>query len=545
MARRRRDPAAAPAAPPQADAFSARELALLAAGFAAVALLVFAPALKGPFLSDDLHYVATNPYVHELSLDNLLAILDPRSPATVFVVNYAPVHLLIHTLTWQAVGEQTTAHHVVNVLLHALGSALLAAVFARAGLPRLAAVLAALVFLVHPANVEAVAWISQAKTPAAFALSMMALLAHPRRPWLGALLFALALLAKPTAAFALPVAGLLDWTRDGRVRWAWLSAWALLLAGYAVAEFATHERTGAAEPIDPDALVRLRTSLAIAARYAWMSATSLGVSTFHEPAPVRSWADPLWIAGAVLCAAIAVRSVVALRRRSPEVAFWAWAGASFFPISQLFPFLYPMADRYLYFILPGLLGGALFAARDLAARFAERAPAWLPRAAAAVAVGLAVAFGWHAAARARIWTSPVLVLMDSARHYPSGRTASLVAARRAAQAGDRDAAIAALRRAWELGFNRFEQLQSDPSLASLRGDPRFEALVREIARSWVARMTAKRDPTQIELRTLALAQLASGERDAAVATLERALAQGGPLDVRLREEIQQVRALPR
>lgn len=529
----------------EGGALAAREVALLAAGFAALALAVYAPALVGPFLSDDLHYVATNPYVHDLSLENLVAIFDPGSPATVFVVNYAPVHLLLHALTWQLVGEQTPAYHVVNVLLHAIGAALLAAVFVRAGLSRLVGIGAALVFLVHPANVEAVAWISQAKTPAAFALSMAALLAHPRRPALGVLLFGFALLAKPTAAFALPVAMLLDWTRERRIAFVWLAAWAALLAGYAVAEFATHQRTGAAEPVAEDALVRLRTSVAIGARYFWMAATSLGVSTFHEPAPVRSWLDPVWLAGAASMTAIAVRAAVALRRRSPEIAFWVWAGASFFPISQLFPFLYPMADRYLYFILPGLLGGVLFVARDASARFAARPPAWLPRAAAIGAAALVLVFAVHSFARAGIWASPARVIADSATHYPDGRNASILAAKRAALAGDSDAAFAALRRAWERGFNRFEQIQSDPGLASLRGDPRFDALVNEIAGWWVKKLSDREHPTQMELRTLAIAHLARRERAEAITALERAIAAEGPLDAQLREELAQVRQMPR
>jgi hypothetical protein len=543
MARRRRERPAAPAALASDAPLRTREVALLAALFALLALAVYAPSLRGPFVSDDLHYVATNPYVHDLSADNVLAVLDPRSPATVFVVNYAPVQLLLHGVEWRLFGETTTGFHVVNVLLHALAAALLAAVFVRAGLSRRVAVGAALIFLLHPANVEAVAWISQLKTPLSFVLSMGALLAHRRRPALASLLFGLALLAKPAAAFALPVAGLLDWSCEGRVRWRWLALWSVLLGGYFVAEFWTHQRSGAAEPIDDAWSVRLRTSVAIAARYVWMAATSRGVSTFHEPEPVRSWLDPLWLAGVASCGAIAVRSVVVLRRKSPELAFWVWAVASFLPVSQLFPFLYPMADRYLYFILPGLLGAALFAARDVADRAAARAP-WLPRVAAAAALALGVAFGARAFDRAGIWASPARILSDSAEHYPNGRNARLVEARRAAQAGDPDTAITALRRAWLLGFNHYEQLQSDPALASLHGDPRFESLVREIATSWVERIEAMPHPTQIELHTLALAHLARGERDVAIRVLEGALAKGGPIDARIRDEIAQLRAAP-
>ncbi|MEB2346845.1 MAG: hypothetical protein OZ948_19165 [Deltaproteobacteria bacterium] len=549
MARRRPDPTPPPAEGGDGAHLLAqpRALVLLGLAFVLVALAVYAPSLSGAFVSDDLHYVATNPYVHELSARNLVEILDPNGTAAVFVVNYTPVHLLLHALEWQLFGDAPFGFHVVNVVLHAAGALLLVLVFARAGLPAALALFGGGLFLLHPANVEAVAWVSQLKTPSSFVLAMGALLAHPRRPALAALLFALALLAKPTAAAVLPVAAILDWTREGRVRAGWLALWAVALGGYAVAELWTHQRTGAAEPLHPDSWVRLRTSFAIAARYAWMSLSSLGVSTFHEPAPVLSWRDPWWLAGAALSLLLAVRGAVCLLGRRAEAAFWALAGASFLPVSQLFPFLHPMADRYLYYILPGLLGGALFAGLEL---WTRRAPALgaalrsgLAVAAPAAAVALVAGFAVHANARARIWASPARILADAARHYPEGRSALLLHARRAAQAGDNGAAIRDLRAAWELGFNRFEQLQGDPVFAPLRGDPRFQALVREIAGWWVARFSSLPNPTQLELRVLATAHLARGEHAEALAALERALARGGPIDERIRAEIAQVRAL--
>ena len=51
--------------------------ALLLAASLGAALLLYRPALSGPFLSDDHHYVIDNAFVHELSLDERAA--HPRS----------------------------------------------------------------------------------------------------------------------------------------------------------------------------------------------------------------------------------------------------------------------------------------------------------------------------------------------------------------------------------------------------------------------------------------------------------------------------------
>ncbi|MCX5737036.1 MAG: hypothetical protein NTZ61_00780, partial [Proteobacteria bacterium] len=182
--------------------------AALALGYAAIALAVLWPALHGDFVSDDIGYVVGNPWIHTLSIDNLRAILDPTGPAAAHTANYAPVHLLLHALGWQLFGANPFGHHVVNVLLHAVASTLLVALFARAGVPFVAAALGGALFLLHPANVEAVAWVFQLKTIVALALASGALLLEPRRPILATIVFTLALLTKIQAAFAIPVAGI-------------------------------------------------------------------------------------------------------------------------------------------------------------------------------------------------------------------------------------------------------------------------------------------------------------------------------------------------
>jgi hypothetical protein len=533
---------------PAAAGLGRAGFALLLAAFLGAALVLYRPALQGEFVSDDFHYLANNAWLHELSLENALAILDPLGPPAINVVNYSPVQLLIHAAAWELFGRDTLGHHAINVGLHALASALLVLLFLRHGIPRAAALLGGAFFLLHPANVEAVAWISQLKSSASLVLSLCALLAFPGRPLAAAALFALALLAKPTAAFVLPVAWLLEWAETGRVRWGWALACSGLAAAFAAAEFYTHQRSGAAEAeLHERPVLLLRTVAVLGLRYLVMAATSWGASAFHEPEPARSPLDPWWLASLPVYGLLAWRIAVVARRRSAELAFWAWALVSFAPVSQIFPFLYPMADRYLYFILPGLVGAALLAGRELAERLAaraadpERAQRLARRAAAALGALACLGLAARANQRAAIWRSSATLHADAAAHYPEGTVASLLRAKRASLVGDADAALRDLERAVSRGYNRFDQLETDPAWDPLRGDPRFRALVRELAGRWIASRQRQASPTQTELRAIADAHLAREEYAEALRMYEAAVAAGGPDTDAIRAEISLIR----
>ena len=162
---------------------------------------------------------------------------------------------------------------------------------------------------------------------------------------------------------------------------------------------------------------------------------------------------------------------------------------------------------------------------------------------ALVVVGLGVALFWgvRSAERAALWRSGPLLLADAASHYPDGVSASLLAARRAAFAGDASAAVSALRRAEARGYNRFDQLATDPALAPLRDDPAFQALLRDLAAGWIERSREKSGPTQAELRMVAQAHIVRGELRSALAVLERALSVGGAADEVVRQEIEALR----
>jgi hypothetical protein len=527
-----------------------------------VALVLYAPSFDGPFVSDDQHYVENNPYVHQLTLESVAATLRPDGPVSRLVENYAPVHVLLHGVAWQIFGEDVRGHHVLNVLLHVLVSGLLFPVFRRAGLSPRVALLGSGLFLVHPANVESVAWISQLKTSSSLALALLALLLHPRRPVLAAVLFGLALLAKPIAAFALPVALARAWIARGDPapgpaqdwsRAAWLGLWGLLLVGFAFVELGIFgSASGSLGLGAQDPATRLRDAVALVARYGAMATTSYGTSAFHEPETVRSWLDAWFLAGAAGLGAIGWRALVVLRRRTPELVFWVWAGAAYFPVSQAFPFPFPMADRYLYFVLPGLYGALAFALPELALRLAHLLPkAWLARAGlpARVAqlatlglVALGLTFAVRSHDRARLWSSRALLLGEAARNYPHGKAAGMLRARQAALAGNAELAIAELRPLVRQGYNRFDVLLTDGAYAPIRSDVRFQRLLREMATWWIHRLRERDSLTQPDLYMIALSHGLRGETPAAIRALHEALEMGGPFDERIRVQLRDLGA---
>jgi len=537
--------------PTRAARWPAWQALCVGVGLTGLLLVLYGPALRGPFVSDDFGYL-TSPYTESLDPTSLSRMFDPAGDARLYTGNYAPVHLLLHALERSWFGPDPLGYHVVNVCVHALNALLLAALLLRSGVGRNAALLGGLVFAVHPANVEAVAWISQLKSTASLGFALLALLAFERRPAVATLCFGLGLLTKATAAFALPTAAAFVWVRGRSVehaestrRWSWIAAWCVVFGLFAVPQFSSFQEIGSAEVAAfDDPLTHWRSVVAIGARYLVMATSAYGVSAFAEPLPVESWRDVYLLGGLVVGTALAARVGFALRARREEAAWWIAAAAAFAPVSQIFPFLIPIADRYLYFILPGLIGGVALAAPELLRGPAARlGPAAGPLTLLAVGI-LAAGFASVSHARAALWQAETRLLVDAALHYPDGGTAHYLRARSAAAQGRRADAITSLRAASERGLDRYESFLADPALAPLRGDPSYRALIFELAGRRIARSNLGESTTQPELLAVARAHLARQESCDAERMLERALERGGPLDAQVETELVKLRETP-
>ncbi len=119
-----------------------------------VTFVIYLPSINGKFLLDD----------YSLLFDSQII----KSPAGLYKfwfttepIDYWPVTNTTLWIEWRLWGVNPTGYHVTNVFLHIAESLLLWLVLRKLAVP--GAFLAALVFAVHPVNVESVAWISSRK----------------------------------------------------------------------------------------------------------------------------------------------------------------------------------------------------------------------------------------------------------------------------------------------------------------------------------------------------------------------------------------------
>ena len=185
---------------------------------AVVTVLAYQPAWHGGVLWDDEPHIG-GPELR--TLDGLRRIwFVPRTTQ-----QYYP---LLHTSFWlqqRLWGDSTTGYHIVNLLLHIGCVVLVLRILRRLRIP--GAELAAIIFALHPVNVETVAWIAERKNTLSALFALAATLwylrfdeSRSRRSYALALgLFFLGLLSK-AAIVTLPLALLtIFWWKRGTISW--------------------------------------------------------------------------------------------------------------------------------------------------------------------------------------------------------------------------------------------------------------------------------------------------------------------------------------
>ena len=333
------------------------------------ALAVYWPALRGPWLWDDDVDIPNNELLRDLP--GLWRIWV--APTT---LDYYPLKFSVQWLQWQLWGDAVLGYHLVNVALHAVGALLLWRVFTRLGLRF--GWLGALVFTVHPLNVESVAWIAELKNTLSLPPLLLALLAWfdfvdhgRRRDHLRALAWFLAALLCKTSVVMLPVALLLHawWRRDTLGRRDLLATapfFALSLAfGLLTLWFQTHRGMGGEAVVIGGLLDRVALAGTSLAFYAAKSLWPFELYPIYARWPITPfawWHAAPWLVLAAL-AAVAWRRRAGFGRHLALGLGWFVVHlllvVGFVPISFM-RFTWVM-DHFVYVSLPGLIGLGLAA----------------------------------------------------------------------------------------------------------------------------------------------------------------------------------------
>lgn len=449
---------------------------------AVLAVLLHLPALTGEFIYDDHLQIEQNAF-----LDQPLSRLPDffrhgtgdytRSPANY----YRPLHMAAYALVAAVFGKSPLAFHLLNLALAVLAAWLvfcLSRHWCSPGVSWLAAVL----FLIHPTHVEAVAWIAALPELLAAVLVLSGLLLHLRRAWrpwdyaLGAGVLLAGLLARENAvvlpALALAADLLLPerkplW-RSERL-WLRYAAYGAAALAYLVARRAVLgywiTAPGPAYPLAGS--IYFLNVLWVLAQYGWFLLAPPPYSGFHVFHPILSWADFRWPAAAAGLALAGWLALAVGRRQRAWAFFCGWV------LLALLPFLHfralgdnLVAERYLYL---GSAGFAVLVAAGLA--YLGRAEREKPRRWLAAAAGLALALTWSgmSLARAYAWQDDIHFYRHSLRSEPEAFHFRNLLAVAYDQAGDRQAS----RGIWESFADR---LPRNLRQAAVSGPPTWEEI---------------------------------------------------------------------
>lgn len=386
-----------------------------------VAYLAYGPALGGPFVFDDTY----------------LPMMDPRMAGAPFRswLGVRPVTMTSYWLNHEMSGLEPYAYHLTNLLLHFVSAAMVAAVAYRllewaetpARLRPLLAAFAGGLFLLHPAQTEAVAYVSSRSESLSVACYYAALAAFVWRPrpsvrWGRALLilglFVLACLSKEHAV-TLPALLLLTDVlfhpygpvRGPRANWRVYAP--VALGALAAVAFVLRALQGASSAGFGVKGVTWQQYLYTQFRAIWAY-----VRVFVLPADLNVDRDfPLtrtlaeWDALAGLVALLAVVGLAWVYRKRFPLA--AWGALAFLlllaPTSSVVPIQDTMVERRLYLPFVGLTMVLLEGLRRL-----NVTRATLAGSLGAVLV-LCTVLTYQ---RNQVWSSPVLLWQDTVAKSP-------------------------------------------------------------------------------------------------------------------------------
>ena len=388
--------------------------ALLALLVVVSTVVVYSPVRQHGFVNyDDDEYVVRNTHVHSgLTPDSLTWALTSTATG-----NWHPLTWMSHALDCQLFGLDPSAHHLTNVVFHALSTLLLAWILNVVTGAPIRSVIVAGLFGLHPLNVESVAWVAERKNVLSTFFFLLALVAYGRyvsKPriarYVGLVItFLLALAAKPmvvTLPFVLlladywPLQRVQGWSDPNvayRVPQVRLSQCLrekiplfLMSATGSVVTMIAQRAGGAVKTLQAFSfLERLSNASHAYATYLWKAVWPVKLAAFY-PHPGHDLAA--WPIGlSLLFLTITSWTVWNARKKAPYlIVGWLWFLGTMVPVIGIVQVgAQGMADRYAYVPMIGIFVAVVWGLADLCSHYRVNAR-WPVAAACAVLLSL----GW-------------------------------------------------------------------------------------------------------------------------------------------------------
>lgn len=424
-----------------------------------IAVTVYAPSWRNGYIWDDDAYITDNVLME--SLDGLRRIWFELGATP----DYYPLTftlIWVQHRIWDA--SRATGFHITSTLLHAANAIVLWRLLVRLGSP--GAWLAAAIFVVHPVQVESVAWATECKTLLALLLGLAswhALLrfdpinsdpfAVPVFRWrwlvIAAVCFIAALLAKTVAVTLPPVMAIVFAWREGRAslrRLPWLGLLMVLSVPMCFAAFWTQHHIVGAYGAQFELSVAQK--FLLAGRSSWFYLSKLCWPTnFIFIYPRWTISPVIWWQWLYPAAAVALVAILAALRRSlgwgPLAALMAY-GVTLAPALGFFK-IYWQVYSYVADHVQYAAAAAIFALVGASYAFwVRRVGARLPM---IVAFLVLVALGTRAMAQSLVYRDRVTLWTATLEANPGAVMAQINLAVEYSKIGDHQAALALLMQA--------------------------------------------------------------------------------------------------
>jgi protein O-mannosyl-transferase len=428
----------------------------------AVTALIYFRVLGHDFLVnwDDNEYVTNNEAVYGFSFANIRAVFS-----SFYVGNYAPVQMLSYMLDYELWGLWAGGFLLTNISLHFANGLLFYHLLHKFHKDRLLAGVGAAIFLIHPLQVESVAWISQRKN----LLAMLFFLAAwkwyilyreagegkgGRAYAVSLVAFMLSLLSKSVTVIFPVVIVLYDYcfpAEGRRLRLADKIPFIIMAAMTAALTMHTQSVECGCGRVPfgqygGSVFATFLTMAPVCCRYLAMLFWPVNLSADYDPV-IHQTIDAS-VAGAVLLLAVAGYFCLRIFRSNAQHGFWAaFFLTGFLPVSQIVPLVTLMNDRYVYF---PMLGAAALAGIGVAQLRDRTGPYGKQICFTVTLVPLLVlaVLSWQ---RCAVWQNATTLWRDAVRKSPCKSAAwERLGEASAAESPDKQEALQAFRTALQL-----------------------------------------------------------------------------------------------